>query len=158
MLFQESLSIADGVHRWCAAASTAGAMLPAYVQDFIQRLDWDAEGDERVDMYDIVEAVTDACRECQEQHVDDCDGTYFPCPRGVSVHCSPNGGVDIVWDSDSHNTVLRFVAESRDRATMVGGFANHGSGLRRDYVVLLCETEHEDSDRLRACRGELVSG
>ena len=158
MLFQESFTISDGLDRWVAAASTAKAMLPWEVRDYIQRIDWDAAGDDRVDMYDIVEAVVHACRSCQERHVEDCDGTYCPCPRGVSVHCSPNGCVDIVWESESHVTTLRFVAECRDRATMVGGFATHGSGLRRDYVILSCETQHEDSDRLRACRGELVSG
>jgi len=142
MLFQESLSIMEGLERWTSAASTAGALLPAYVRDFINRLDWDAEGADRVDAYDIVEAVVDACRECQERHVEDCNGTYLQCPRGVSVYCSPSGGVDIIWESDSHSTMLRFV----------GGFSNHGSGLRRDYVVLMCATDHQDSDRLRACR------
>ena len=147
MLYQESLVIPEGLARWAAAASTAGAILPSYVRDAIMRLDWDADGDDRVDMYDIVEAVTDACRECQERHSEDCGGQYLPCPRGVSVHCSPSGSVDIIWESDSHRTVLRFV----------GGFSHHGSGLRRDYVVLMCATDHQDSDRLRVCRDAACS-
>jgi len=151
-IFSERLPRDIGIRRWADAASHAGAMLPDFIRDFILRLDWDAEGYDRIDMYDIVEAVADACRECQEQHVADCEGTYHPCPRGVEMYCGPCGQVEIIWASDSHTTTLGFCAEVRN-TTRVGGFSNHGYGLM-DYVVLTCESELEDSPRIRACRGE----
>lgn len=137
--FRETLPVQEAVSRWAAACSVAGAMLPAFVRDALLRLDWEA-GSENVDMYDVLEAVADACRDCAEHHR---AHYYGPLPRGLAVHCRPSGSVDIVWESDSHTTRLQFA----------GSFSYGDCGLSSS-ATLVCETENVDSDRLAACRGE----
>ena len=138
--FRETLPVHIAVSRWADAASVAGAMLPAFVRDAILRLEWEAGN---VDMFDILEAIADGCRDCGEHHS---RHYYGPSPRGLAVHCRPSGSVDIVWESDSHTTRLQFS----------GGFSHGDCGLL-SAVTLVCETENVDSDRLAACRGEVVS-
>lgn len=153
--YQEILPLREGIDRWAKAASVAGAIMPGYVRRRLQGLNWDAEGADAVDPYDIAQAVVDAARDIQVEHVDACGEMYSPCPRGVDLQIEPSGCVVLIWRSETHDTSLTLVPESPDRVTGTGGFASEGGRLDPTRVKLCCETDREDSDRLRACRGEM---
>ena len=107
---QAPLPTPEGIAAWAAAASTAGAILPGRVAQVLCPHEWDEYGnrygitdpDELWDSFNVLEAVAAAARSIYRE-----DPGHYPMPRGMEVGLTPEGGVSLVWRSDTHTITLR---------------------------------------------------
>lgn len=137
----------EAIDAWVAAASTAGALMPAAVAAALkptyegQPCEWDNYprlDPQLQDATGIVMAVIEAAKAVYfDPEADGWEGC--PVPRGMQVGIEPDGTVSLVWVSETHTITLLF------------GSGGWGTGAKLGFSRLVITGENlENSPRVRA--------